>query len=169
MSEPNYTRAKELASQVLSDRRITEPVVPVFEIAEQMGYAIRFFDPAGKLSRVAGMTEPEKKIIWVNRNDPAYRQSFTVAHELGHICLNHDPRKYGVYENVHLREANTEMTTEEKEANAFAAALLMPPNLLRETMRQYRLTDAHAEILAGIFGVSSEAMRYQLKNMRLGA
>ncbi len=159
MSKANFERAKKEAEKIILANDITEPVVPVFEIAEKLQYIIKFFPSKGELSNVAGVTRPETREIFVNQEDPVYRQSFTVAHELGHIILGHAPNKYGVL----LRNTNIETTDEEKEANAFAAYLLMPDVLLRETMKKYHLDKDNLEMLAGIFGVSKEAMRHRMK------
>ncbi len=159
MFKPDFYRAKTEAEKIIVQNGITEPVVPVFELAEKFDYKIKFFSPEGDLNQVAGVTQPESKTIFVNQSDPVYRQSFTIAHELGHIVLGHSPNKYGVL----LRNTHKETTDEEKEANAFAAYLLMPDSLLKETMKKYSLTEKNIEILAGIFGVSNEAMRNRLK------
>lgn len=38
-----------------------------------------------------GYYEPRTKTIFVNDNEPATRNLFTVAHELGHFILHHSP------------------------------------------------------------------------------
>lgn len=159
MPKPDFQKVKAEAEKMIEQNGITEPVVPVFQLAENLGYKITFFPSEGELSKVAGITRPDSKIIFVNQADPVYRQSFTIAHELGHIVLGHTPDKFGLL----LRNTHIETTDEEKEANAFAAYLLMPDSLLKETMRKYNLDEKNIEILAGIFGVSNEAMRNRLK------
>jgi len=155
---PDYKKAKEKAEEVIAHHSITEPVVPVFDLADKLGYKIKFFPSEGELAQVAGITDPKSNTIFVNKEDPIYRQSFTVAHELGHIILEHDPNQYGVF----LRNTHVETTDEEKEANAFASYLLMPDALLKQTMDKYHLSEKDTELLAGIFGVSPEAMRFRL-------
>lgn len=161
MSHPNYNEARKKAEELIVARGITEPVVPIFEIAEDNGCTIRFFRPTGELLRVAGFTDTKTKTIYVNESDPAYRQSFTVAHELGHLILGHGSNEYGVL----LRNTHIETTPIEKEANAFASYLLMPEALLRKIMGQYNLDKNQVELLAGIFGVSSQAMKFRLQRL----
>jgi len=159
MTNPIYPAAKSKAEEIIASNGITEPVVPVFEIAEKEGYAIKFFTSEGELAKVAGFTDPKSKTIYVNQSDPVYRQSFTVAHELGHLVLGHKPNEYGVL----LRNTNIATNDIEKQANAFAAYLLMPDALIKDIMTKYKLDETRTDLLAGIFGVSTDAMRYRLK------
>jgi len=62
-----------------------------------------------KYSAVTKYTEKLQYIIFINSNMPSDRYRFTLAHELGHIILH----------RISTPEA-------EKEADAFASALLMP-------------------------------------------
>jgi Zn-dependent peptidase ImmA (M78 family)/DNA-binding XRE family transcriptional regulator len=57
-------------------------------------------------------------MIVLNQNHPASRRRFTLAHELGHICLQHDAA---------LSVNDDDARRMEKEADVFAGALLMPP------------------------------------------
>jgi len=71
------------------------------------------FDSVG----VDGVTVSVKGMppfIFINRANPADRQRFTLAHELGHIVMHRMP--------------TPEM---EEQANLFASALLMPPDQIR--------------------------------------
>ncbi len=58
----------------------------------------------------------------INRNDPADRQRFTLAHELGHIVMHEAP--------------NPEM---EEQANAFASFFLVPRTDLRYSIAGRRI------------------------------
>ena len=64
-------------------------------------------------------------VIFLNRSMPADRQRFTLAHELGHIVLHRFP--------------SPEM---EKQADEFAAALLMPRDDIGSELRGLTLTKA---------------------------
>jgi len=116
-------------------------------------------------------------IIGVNRRHNLSRQRFTIAHEIGHFLL-HD------YEGVHFdgdsttlqvyrRDANssTGLDLNEREANLFAAELLMPESLLRDEMLKIEklgLLDESDETirkLATKYRVSSSAMTYRLINL----
>ena len=94
-----------------------------------------------------------------------------MAHELGHFLLHKDKS------NVFLDEApiffrdersSDGSEREEIEANAFAAALLMPEEILREIIRNKPL-DAQDDVavrrLATQFGVSIQALTIRLTRL----
>ena len=65
-------------------------------------------------------------VITLNSSHPASRRRFTVAHELGHIVLDHEAT---------LPTDEVERATLEAQANAFAAELLMPAVDARRELR----------------------------------
>lgn len=70
------------------------------------------------------------KVIIVNEKDDLYHQRFVVAHELAHYLF--DYLGNSEYDNKEFEEAyykNLHKTNEEKRANRFAAAILMPRDL----------------------------------------
>lgn len=58
-----------------------------------------------------------RKFILINSQHPRGRQHFTIAHELYHLCIEKDPRP-------HICQG--EKTPSEKNADLFAAEILMP-------------------------------------------
>src|SRR5690606_34680315 len=79
------------------------------------------------------LREPNRTTIIVNaRNAPA-RQRFTIAHEIGHYKLHRGAVYLDGRTRVNLRDglSSTATDREEIEANAFAAALLMPVHWVR--------------------------------------
>ena len=94
-------------------------------------------------------------MIFVNPTEPARRQRFTVAHELGHCLLGHGCRD-------RLKGTLTEYEPDEAAANQFAAELLMPENAVRYFAAKKNLQD-----LMEIFDVSQTAIYFRLKNLRL--
>jgi len=63
-------------------------VALVGAICEKLGIDIIF---ANLETGNHGYYEPRTKTIFVNDNEPATRNLFTVAHELGHYILHHCP------------------------------------------------------------------------------
>ena len=108
---------------------------------------------------VAGFYDKNNKIIYVAADDKPSRKLFTVAHELGHIFLGH--MNYGVLFRVPRKEAA--YTKEEKEANSFAASLLMPEFMVREYMDKYALSKRDYKKMSEIFGVPIVAMKVRLE------
>jgi Zn-dependent peptidase ImmA (M78 family) len=143
--------------------------VPVDEIAENMArllvtevdFATVAHVPEGK--KLSGMLlcEPVNR-IFVNeveaRRSPG-RRRFTVAHELGHWYLHANPSCDTQFERF-CRPADLRTDTHvEGQANAFAAALLMPRTLLEEQAAASRY---NVPLLAKRFDVSAPAMRLRL-------
>ncbi len=78
-------------------------------------------------NNVAGFLDIQNKQIFVNQEDPPNRQTFTIAHEIGHYLLHRDiiqehPEQYELLFRGKILEAHTPM---EQEANCFAANFLM--------------------------------------------
>ena len=87
------------------------------------------------------------------------RRHFTIAHEIGHFVLHPErcrPERGGVVNEAGRRE--------EREADAFAAELLMPEYLVREAVREQGLD---AVRLADRFAVSRKAMQTRLRYLGL--
>ena len=161
MDKADYTKAKNTATSLLSNFSITEPVVPVAEIAQREGLGIKYFktDNNEDLKRVSGFLDEKTKTIYVNSEDPLSRQSFTIAHELGHFKLQHKPEEFGV---LYRYATPIDKNSLEQEANCFAANLLVPENMLVEVMNRYKLTENNGSLLADIFGVSPDVIKYRL-------
>ena len=106
--------------------------------------------------------------IIVNGNHHPHRQRFTIAHELGHLQL-HALAKQEVlfvdkafYRNGHSSKG---IDQQEIEANAFAAALLMPEKLISAELPQTRISDLDILRLATRFRVSEQAMALRLARL----
>lgn len=85
--------------------------------------------------------------IFLNKAQPADRQRFSLAHELGHIIMHRMPSP-----NM------------EAEANAFAAALLMPARDVRGDLAG-KLTIQRLAVLKPIWRVSMNALLYRAKTI----
>lgn len=160
----DYKKAKEKAMELLQNYDIREPVVPVFDIARQEGLKIVGFESRDKLKDFSGFYDSRIKTIYINNEDSPNRQIFTVAHELGHYKLQHALGNLEVlprYANPVAKEPV------EQEANFFAANLLVPENMLKETMKKYKLTSLDTDLLSKLFGVSREVMTYRLQDFGL--
>jgi Zn-dependent peptidase ImmA (M78 family) len=162
---PTYSSALSVA-KAYWDKLL--PVNPA-AIARAGGVDVRFVDldnlPGGKISGAFGY-DKSQPVILCNGNDHPNRQRFTVAHELGHMLLKHTSPN-----GVLLRDPAANLTggsfdPREIEANNFAAALLMPEDLLRFVIRHYKKMDAHQ--LANTFGVPLDILTYQFKRVGIG-
>lgn len=94
------------------------------------------------------------------------RRKFSCAHELGHLFLHILKSDGRVNDSVYYRYGGG---VEEREANEFAAALLMPEELFVEIAERY-LDDDNVYIInpiADYFGVSKEAVIARGRNLSL--
>lgn len=104
--------------------------------------------------------------------DHYYRQRFTMAHELGHYVLHRSLIGSGVDDDTKYRSTaagefyNSMIDVyHERQANSFAANILMPEVLVRDLVGanpHFKLKD-----FATRFQVSPSAMRWQLKNLEI--
>lgn len=85
-------------------------------------------------------------IIFYNDEEKDYRVRFSIGHEFGHYVLEH---------KMNLREDDPLYHKQEIEANCFSAQLLMPEQIIRETMHRGKLPND--EYIMKSFGVSKEA------------
>jgi Zn-dependent peptidase ImmA (M78 family) len=91
----------------------------------------------------------------------ATRQRFTLAHELCHLVVG-DSQELLVDENLFGRK-----TDDERRANAFAAAFLMPAHALREQVQRGYVSEDLIARLLGRYGVSLDALAFRLHNLDL--
>lgn len=156
-SRPNYRRAEQEAQRILDDMAVTAPPINPVQIAELLGLNVIFATFSGKSRGISGFFDCEENAIFVNEEEFPLRQTFTVAHELGHSVLHGDWARTEDYQVLWRDPTKQHQDFREKEANAFAASLLMP----RELMDQYweKLSPAQ---LSRLFAVSVPAMKNRL-------
>lgn len=137
--------------------------VNVNAIARRMGLEV-IEDPMMTESGMIEFSSDGSATITVNSTEFGPRKNFTIAHEIGHYALGHVSSN-----NRLLRdEASNFMTGTfkpvEREANKFAAALLMPSRMINFAIKQ-----GHVSItsLANLFGVSEVAMKWRLVNLNI--
>lgn len=157
------------AIELLGNLKITEVPTPVEDIARSLGAQITYDAFEGDISGML-YREEGKVVIGVNSRQASTRQRFTVAHECGHLVMHKGQPVY-IDRFVRVNWRAGESSKEEREANAFAAELLMPRDLVRRELEQVveklphpSLADVAGE-LAGRFRVSAEAMTYRLTNL----
>jgi Zn-dependent peptidase ImmA (M78 family) len=172
MRRPRRSSAEQAADKLLEKLNISEVPVPIDRVIKAMDASV-VYERMG--SEVSGMTyrHGERVIIGLNSAHSSRRQRFTAAHEIGHITL-HPGRPLTIDSSirVNFRDKVSSQATdvEEIEANAFAAALLMPADAVVEVVQSLtgsgiRSRDRLVGELARRFEVSPEAMGYRLINL----
>jgi Zn-dependent peptidase ImmA (M78 family) len=167
---------RTLVEKLLDKQKVRSGPVPVEKIVKALGIEISLDEVDDDLSGFLFRDKKAKRtVIGVNKSHHPNRRRFTVAHELGHFLLHEG-------ELVHLDEESGAFTVDfrdsesskgedafEKEANLFAAELLMPNKLLREELQGKRLDlmdDSGAlERLANKYKVSLQALTFRLTNL----
>ena len=117
---------------------------------------------SGVLRKIPG----DVAVIVLEGSDALNKKRFTCAHELGHYILRAgDPDYINVEGYVEFRSTPSTAgeISDEVFADQFAAFLLMPRD---EVVRRFK-NDRQVYMLAPHFGVSDEAMRYHLENLRI--
>lgn len=156
-------RAGALRDRYLAQFGGAELPVPVEQIAEDLlGLSVAESEEL----QVSGLLLPAEHEVWLNaleaRESPG-RRRFTIAHEVGHwVCQCLEGRVAPIFcrsTDVGVGEGRQL----EREANVFAAELLMPEPLVRA---EWPRATSCAE-LAAWFGVSDNAMHWRLYNFGL--
>ncbi|AYO80718.1 ImmA/IrrE family metallo-endopeptidase [Sphingobium yanoikuyae] len=160
LNRPNYRRAELEAQRILDEMGVVSPPVNPVEIAKNLGVGVVFVTFTGKSRGISGFFDCEENSIFVNEEEFPLRQTFTVAHELGHSVLHGDWARSSDYQVLWRNPAEQYQDFREKEANAFAASLLMP----RDMMDKY-WDSLSAQQLSRLFAVSVPAMRNRLSNL----
>jgi len=109
------------------------------------------------------VSSDDAKLILVALTPTAFRQRFTIAHELGHLLAVDDQ---GVHADVDIDSPDAQQDRTEMRANAFAAGLLMPEAYLRANVRHGFNETAFAALALRLM-VSPSALALRLEKLRL--
>jgi len=158
----DYGRAKKAARDLISKYKITKAPIDPEAIAQAEGVDVVYATFNGEIGeQVAGFSEPMNGRIVINRDLHTNRKTYTIAHELGHHMLHKDylddEGAYQVFPRMQSYDG-VEKPAEEKEADVFAAELLVPLALLRKYV-----DFASPSELARMFLVSREVILNRMK------
>jgi Zn-dependent peptidase ImmA (M78 family) len=153
------TAARNLGEKIARTNSIKTPPIDVFDLVQnKYGIKVREISLDNDISAIVDLNNQD---ITLNRDKHIYHKRFTLAHELGHILLKHNQRKWTDFSN-YITDSNPDKPLEE-EANAFAAGLLMPKYLLLQYIKKgYKIKK-----LAYLFQVSEQALWYSLSTYKL--
>ncbi len=154
--------ARLRATQVLKLVSASAPPTDVKAVAQRLGFDIIDYDFPNLTSAVTYIEAAEGvRAIGVNRRHAVVRQRFSAAHEIGHFLCGHEAFDDA---HVHVEESQHQwnsQSAQEREADEFAAELLMPLEWLKRDISKLGL-DVTA--LARRYQVSEQAMWIQLFN-----
>lgn len=144
-------------SEYLPKDKSGNPIVPVDLNKILYKFGLKAYNTRFSKPEISGALDRKQKRIFLDSTDPYTKKVFTLAHELGHYFL-HDDQAYDILYREKRLHARPEL---EKEADEFAAELLMP----EATIRLYWPIAESIQQLAEIFSVSYSAMEYRLRNL----
>jgi len=150
----------EVWAQMVGGRHI--PVDPV-KIANRLGFDVLEIDLEPQVSGAIIKKVGDDPAIYLSRTDSPNRQRFTAAHELGHYVQRSDDEDDFEWVDYRDELAGAGVNPAEIFGNQFAANLLMPAREVGQAHRRGLTPVA----MAFEFGVSTDAMTFRLKNLRL--
>lgn len=164
-------KIESMVRDLLSTHQVDSAPVPVEIIAKAHGARIFHQSLEDDISGFLFRDEMQA-VIGINTHHAPVRQNFTTAHELGHLLL-HDQEQLHIDHSFRVRlrsSVSSEGTDEaEREANLFAATLLMPKEFLEADLQNEEyvdlLDDDFLHGLARRYGVSAQALVNRLKNL----
>jgi Zn-dependent peptidase ImmA (M78 family) len=155
---PNPRFVIEEAQLFLHEHQIYSPPVPIKELVKTLCPILYFYNyqdeafykELGFARLISGKHE-----IYINGDQLEGQDSFTYAHEAGHVICRHlDICSYGVPHS-----------TLDIEANLFAATVLMPEPWVTKETYGVNITVQELGRLHTLFGVSWEAMINRLDSL----
>jgi Zn-dependent peptidase ImmA (M78 family)/transcriptional regulator with XRE-family HTH domain len=145
-----------------------EPIADLTTVVEEAGLRVIGADlPENDLDgAILFVAEHEAAVALINRAKLSLRQRFTLAHEYGHLLLHRNRAE--IWERDLFR-ANT---PEERQANAFAAAFLMPKPLIERMYEEYGFSRKRKQlpmygwlVMMRRLQVSPHALAWRLYNL----
>jgi Zn-dependent peptidase ImmA (M78 family) len=167
---------RALVESLLEKNDVVPGAVPVEKIAKSYGIALKLDEVDDDLSGFLYRDQKTKNvIIGANKSHHPNRQRFTIAHELGHYLLHegelvHLDSDRGAF-MLNLRDSTSSKgeDNDEREANLFAAELLMPAKFLKQDLEGKDLDilggSEFLQKIARKYKVSTEALTFRLANL----
>jgi len=165
----DYIKIEEKANSVLVENNLlpkSEFAIDVYKLAENYSIKIQEKSLGNEISGLL-VLKNDRAAIGIDSNQGPKRKRFTIAHELGHYFLHREVKRTFIDE-VFTRSGDSNQI--EREANAFAASLLMPKDLVERAIDSQgwaQIDDEHIEKLADWFNVSGISMTYRLVNLKI--
>ncbi|ELY2017908.1 ImmA/IrrE family metallo-endopeptidase [Flavobacterium psychrophilum] len=169
---PNFNYLEEKAEELLVKHDLFMAGFNVKKLAKLLKINLKEEILSDDVSGFFVMTDTDN-IITYNKNNGKERQRFTIAHEIGHFILHSKEQPIFIDKTPSVMYRNNSSSTgedfKEREANAFAASLLMPKKLIeQEILNVPNDFDKAISSLAKIFGVSQQAISFRLSNLGYG-
>ncbi len=168
-NQPSWTQAEEIAEAERSSLGLNgQPIKDICDLLESKR-GIKIFHLSENPDKFFGAFAKDDACgacFLINSSNPSRRRTFTIAHEYAHCIAHRDKLAH-----IDYSETFEDKNQNERFANAFAAAFLMPRGAVIEVLNQMRsgeeVPTAMTIIeLANYFGVSFEAAGWRLVSLR---
>jgi len=116
LDKPDFTRARRDALGMLKRLGIEVPPVDPVKLAREQGLTVYFARFSGESVTVTGFYDCEDNAIFVNSDEFPLRQTFTVAHELGHFVMHKEWARSAAYKILMRDSLYSGDDTHEKES-----------------------------------------------------
>lgn len=174
--KPDYRKASSKAAEILllSNEikgfpfKVADVVYEFFDI-EFKSYgelAKRGIPRTSWLSDDAELIESNgRNIIFYNQDiSDVHRMRFSILHEVGHYYMQHNLSELRKIKERNIESFKTVYSTYEREADFFAASLLMPDAIIKELIKRgYKIT---SDFLVKSFNVSYKAAEVKMNIFR---
>jgi len=151
-------RAARLQARRLAEKfNSNEYAVNLYAIIEKLGATLCKTDKLP--NSILGSARKTRSGVWiiiVNSRQIDSRQRFTIAHEIGHIVLNHSD----IYPEYYSFITNSKLAYKERQANVFATELLMPVSKFKDLYFNKHITNVPD--IAKYFQVSKQAAEIRI-------
>jgi Zn-dependent peptidase ImmA (M78 family) len=164
---------EQKSERLLIDSKCYSAPIKIEDCAKYLGIKLEALELDDDVAGFLLLKDSNTVNIGYNKNNAPQRRRFTIAHEIAHYILHANDSKIFVDKEEKLLyrdgKSSTGELVKEREANAFAAALLMPQKLLIEEVEKHKLETKEKFIssLAKTFKVSEQAITIRLTNLGL--
>jgi Zn-dependent peptidase ImmA (M78 family)/DNA-binding XRE family transcriptional regulator len=140
---------EQAATEIRQNWNLGEaPIQQLTELLEDKGFKVLEVEASSDFVGLSGYTvgtDIPIPVIAVFKEGDYVRKRFTLAHELAHLLLDF---------------SDCEADQHEKLCHAFAGALLLPENVIREEFggKREKVTEWELKKLKGIYGISMQAI-----------
>ena len=172
MNYSEYKKARNLSWRVLIEMEIKELPIMISSICERKGIVLASYAEGLNTIKRLGFESECKKTdgfstyrhgkyyIFYDESFANRRIRFTIAHELGHVLLEHLPKREGIVTAIN-REPSPNDHTLEQQANIFASRLLAPACVL------HGLGVSRVEEIESLCQISKTAAKYRAERLKL--
>lgn len=157
---------EDKAEKLLNENNYLSVPINIFGLCQKLNVVVEKLEMDNDIS---GFFALENGIahIGYNQAHSHERSRFTIAHEASHFILHSKDKALFIDRMYRNEKSTTGEDYREVEANAFAAALLMPRKLIEQELGNdiNNITKTTVAKLASTFEVSEQAMNIRLVNL----